>query len=526
MLLRNGIPRPRLALVIEPDCRRILRSSFCSGPARRQADTSTASVLYTPLQERDNVRNIISLAQQVRRHAVASTKQNTSDIADEEADGDGDGPTASPHQIGRPYSRWWSKSWADVVQARGNGLAGAAGTPSTLGGRPLVELSKEMQVRLRQPKRMMDSYSSFPLPFRTRPEVLEQYISSWGGIRIGKLLEDLDSLAGDASYKHVLGRRPTAADHEGNPIFIVTASVDRLDLLEPLRADRDYRLNSMVIYVGSSSMEVLVTVEDISDAPDGQSNAGRAVLTGRFTMATRNAATGAAQPIPPLKIENGAEEQLFAQGQSHKQRKKVEASMSLEKVPPTSEEARLVHQLWLAEQAVPAERRTVHIGETKLSSVSYMHPQQRNVHMKIFGGYLMRSAYELAFMNASIFAKGKPVRFLSLDALSFHLPVSIGAFLSLTSSVTYTSTSARFGVKDGQEQEHSQSSVAAVIVLAELVDTSTGQRKKSNTFHFSFDLAQDDKTVLPESYHDSIAFIEGKRRVDHGNELRRISRTT
>lgn len=179
----------------------------------------------------------------------------------------------------------------------------------------------------------------------------------------------------------------------------------------------------------------------------------------------------------------------------------------------------------------------------------------------------MRSAFELAFINAckfvmiaenaieiflvAIFTHGKPVSFLSLDALSFHLPVSIGSVLSLTSRITYTSTSEETTQIDKSHDIHpdqpgfadGHGAVASVVVLAEVVDLRSGRRHKSNTFHFSFDLGEEEQRVLPgevygklclcvthfisflsDSYKDSLAFIEGKRRVDLGNELRQISR--
>lgn len=513
VMLRRSTIRLRRVGVKE-----LSRIQFDNGKCERLFHTSLTfgqqSEIATPLQERDNVRNILSLAQEVRKNANADGNDHDAISSSESTN------AVPPKEHGTLNKRWVSKSWNDVVHAKT-----VQSNISDSSKARLQQLSHELQLKLQKPKRMMQSYASFPLRFRDEPEVLEGYISSWGGIRIGKVLEDLDSLAGEASYKHVLGSRPTESDHELNPIFIVTASVDRLDLLEHLRADRNYRLNGMVIYVGSSSMEVLVTVEDVSDVEDGKSESARAVLTGRFTMATRNAATGKAQSIPPLQIQNPAEEELFAQGQAHKQRKRFEAQTSLEKVPPTSDEATLLHQLWLAGEAkksnvvkddsLTKENTSVHIEDTQLASVSFMHPQQRNVHMKIFGGYLMRSAYELAYMNALTFANGKPVKFLSLDALSFHLPVSIGAILSLTSRITYTS---------GSTLDFNQSnSVGSVVVLAEVVDTKTGEKKRSNTFHFSFDFGLESKKVLPESYRDSIAFLEGKRRIDLGNELRRIS---
>ena len=102
---------------------------------------------------------------------------------------------------------------------------------------------------------------------------------------------------------------------------------------------------------------------------------------------------------------------------------------------------------------------------------------------RVFGGFLMRAAYETAWMGAAMFAQ-RPVDFLSLDALSFHLPVPIGAVLSLTSHVTYTTTAAAeaAAVADGQQSAGKEgSSIASVVVLAEVVDVETGERNKSNT---------------------------------------------
>lgn len=39
-------------------------------------------------------------------------------------------------------------------------------------------------------------------PFTTDIALREQYRNPWGFVRIGRLLEDLDSLAGNVAYKH------------------------------------------------------------------------------------------------------------------------------------------------------------------------------------------------------------------------------------------------------------------------------------------------------------------------------------
>jgi acyl-coenzyme A thioesterase 9 len=70
------------------------------------------------------------------------------------------------------------------------------------------------------------SYSETTLPFASSPELLEQYTNASGGIRTGKLLEHLDSLAGSVSYKHVLGPGGVY-DVRQSGFYIVTAAVDR-----------------------------------------------------------------------------------------------------------------------------------------------------------------------------------------------------------------------------------------------------------------------------------------------------------
>ena len=99
-----------------------------------------------------------------------------------------------------------------------------------------------------KPKKMQDSLVEMRLNFSKDPELTERYIATSGMIRLGKIFEDLDTLAGAASYLHALGHLPVKQD-QGSPIFVVTASVDRLDLLKPLSISSDYRLTGSVIYV-------------------------------------------------------------------------------------------------------------------------------------------------------------------------------------------------------------------------------------------------------------------------------------
>lgn len=97
-------------------------------------------------------------------------------------------------------------------------------------------------------KTMSDSYMEEYLPFKSSPTLLDEYITTGGKVRIGKILEDLDALAGAISYKHM----DTFVDSP--PLTVVTASVDRMELLMPNTVE-DFKLSGHVAYVGKSSME-------------------------------------------------------------------------------------------------------------------------------------------------------------------------------------------------------------------------------------------------------------------------------
>ena len=71
---------------------------------------------------------------------------------------------------------------------------------------------------------------------------------------------------------------------------------------------------------------------------------------------------------------------------------------------------------------------------------------------------------ELCFTNAAIFSS-KPLRFLSLDQITFRLPVPIGAVLRLSSKVVHT-TQPHEG-PNGEARVH-------IMVRAEVQEVGTG----------------------------------------------------
>ncbi|KAK0213534.1 Thioesterase/thiol ester dehydrase-isomerase [Armillaria fumosa] len=357
------------------------------------------------------------------------------------------------------------------------------------------------------PRYMHDSYSELILPFGSSPELLEQYTNAHGTIRTGKLMEHLDSLAGSISYKHTLGPGvQTLGRIKERGFYIVTASVDRLDMLATLDPTRDLRLSGQVIYTGKSSMEVAVKMESI-----GGGKPEETVLLGRFSMVCRDANTHRARKVNPLVISTPEEKALHSMGEDMKRRRQSVALRSLDRVPPSSEEAEALHSFYLnygLEEAKDIDR--VWMGDTRAEKCMLMFPQERNVHQKVFGGYLMRLAYELGFANSSMFTRG-PIRFLSLDGISFAQPVPIGSILRLTSYILHSTSSAQFPM------------IVHVGVTANVVDAKTGSEHTTNEFRFTW--AKEgghhlSRKVVPKTYKEAMLWLEGKRALELGDQIR------
>ncbi|KAJ3753102.1 Thioesterase/thiol ester dehydrase-isomerase [Lentinula raphanica] len=384
---------------------------------------------------------------------------------------------------------------------------------------------------------MHDSYTELILPFSSDPNLLEEYVNASGGIRTGKLMEHLDSLAGSISYKHVLGPTKSELKVEEMGLYIVTAGVERIDMLRPLTPDYDLRLSGQVIFTGRSSMEVVVRIERIGSK--GIQQKDETILLGRFSMVCRNARTNQAYPINSLNISTDEERALFAIGKELKRRRASLAQRSLSRVPPSSEEAAALHENYLKFGEALSQHHYGHqrsfsgldytaelvpMGETRVERCMLMFPQERNVHQKIFGGYLMRLAYELGFSNASMFCRGR-VRFLALDEISFKLPVPIGSILRLESVILYDDF-VKLREESGEENH--------VGVKANVVDIKTGTEKTTNEFRFTWRSeerlkgstgenglgSQKVRKVVPKTYREAMLWLEARRAVAVGDEIR------
>ncbi|XP_072440776.1 acyl-coenzyme A thioesterase 9, mitochondrial-like isoform X1 [Chiloscyllium punctatum] len=339
-------------------------------------------------------------------------------------------------------------------------------------------------------RRMKDSYLEAYLPLGSQPNLREKYLNVHKHVRFGRILEDLDSFGVLISYTHA------KTDNPRSPFSIVTALVDEIDLVKKMiRPDCDLKFTGNVTWVGKSSMEVQMHVSQYHD------DVYNPVLDATFVMVARDPANKSAAVINPLKPEGPEEENLFKQGNLNKAKRTKLKETSLLKTAPNEEERNIIHNMFLGTldmQTVSFRSRklpanSVWMDQTKLKSLEICHPQERNIFNKIFGGFLMRKAFELAWANACVYGNSRP-HAIAVDDILFQKPVEIGSLLYLSSQVCYT------------EDKYIQ-----VRVHSEVVDPLTKEHSTTNIFHFTFGCETEVKQVIPKTYGESMLYLDGKR---------------
>ncbi|XP_008670323.1 acyl-coenzyme A thioesterase 9, mitochondrial isoform X1 [Zea mays] len=422
-----------------------------------------------------------------------------------EGEGEGEGGAAAidaGKSARRPLSLWPGMYHSPVTNAlwearssifermmdAGNGASSAEQRPQT-----------ELLV-----KTPAQSRTSIVYKFATDDILREQYRDPWNEVRIGKLLEDLDALAGTIAVKHC-----SDEDSTTRPLLVVTASVDKMELKKPIRVDTDLKIAGAVTYVGRSSIDIQIEVTQVDKDGDNQSDP--IALTANFTFVARDSKTGKSAPVNRLSPETEREKQLFGESEARdkmRKRKREEQKGGLENgIHRLRAEAERLDVL-LAEGRVfsdlpaLADRDSILLKDTRLENSLVCQPQQRNLHGRIFGGFLMHRAFELAFSTAYAFVGQRPC-FLEVDHVDFLKPVDVGDFLRFKSCVLYTQL-------DNPEQP-----LVNVEVVAHVTRPELRKSEVSNTFHFTFTVCSDTlknglkiRNVVPSTEEEARRILE------------------
>lgn len=140
----------------------------------------------------------------------------------------------------------------------------------------------------------------------------------------------------------------------------------------------------------------------------------------------RDSQTGKAALVNRLLPETEEEKLLFegAEARSNLRKRKNRGDMwALENGYIKRIDALLAEGRIFCDMPALADRDSILLRDTRLENSLICQPQQRNIHGRIFGGFLMQRAFELAFSTAYVFAGMVPY-FFEVDHVDFLKPVS------------------------------------------------------------------------------------------------------
>ena len=118
---------------------------------------------------------------------------------------------------------------------------------------------------------------------------------------------------------------------------------------------------------------------------------------------------------------------------------------SLFRVPPNVAEQAIIHEFFiqtvdhkaLSFKARVKPTNSQWMEDAKLKNLIICQPENRNRFNKIFGGFIMRQAFELAWANTYVYGKCRPY-IVHVDDILFRKPVEVGSMLYFNSQVCYT----------------------------------------------------------------------------------------
>jgi acyl-coenzyme A thioesterase 9 len=256
---------------------------------------------------------------------------------------------------------------------------------------------------------------------RRRFMVLDEPIQA--NMRFGLLLEILDKVAEEAALNYVNQFFPDAR--------VVTAAIDNIVIRHVTDMSRDVHFKARINHVGRSSLEIGIRVEQ-------PGNPVRHIASCYFTMVARSGMGEGAVSVtlPSLNYSEELEQQRA--GKALQRRKEYKQQQARLHEPPSREEFQMLTDLHTAQDDPGFNGQLA--GKMTADAWERMYPEQENVPKKIFGGYLIRRAYELSSICSEQIAPNRPIA-AAVNRINFFHPVRMGDTLHYTTRVVYTNGS-------------------------------------------------------------------------------------
>lgn len=255
-----------------------------------------------------------------------------------------------------------------------------------------------------------------------------------GNLRFGLLLEVLDKIAEETALNYVNRFHPETR--------VVTAAIDDIFVRHAADVTRDIAFHARINHVGRSSLVVGIRVEQPGDPLNH-------IASCHFTMVARSGSGEQAVSValPALEYADELEKKRAAKAEAS--RSEYQRQQALMSEPPSREEFEMLGKLHqcLDEPGGTGRRsqdepcfRGFRADRLVTDSWEQMYPEKENVPRSIFGGYLIRRAFELSSICANLIAPDRPI-IAAVTRINFFQPVLIGDKLHYTSRVVYTSGS-------------------------------------------------------------------------------------
>jgi len=252
--------------------------------------------------------------------------------------------------------------------------------------------------------------------------VLDEPIKA--NMRFGLLLEVLDKVAEEAALAYVNRFHPEAR--------VVTAAIDNIVVRHVTDISRDIHFKARINYVGRSSLEVGIRVEQPGGGPVQH------IASCYFTMVARSGhgEEAVSVTLPGLDYQGELEKQRADKALQRRQEYKQQQAALRE--PPSREEFQMLTDLHSA-QDEPGFNGLL-VDKLTADAWERMYPEQENVPKKIFGGYLIRRAFELSSVCSEQVAPNRAI-LAAVNRINFFHPVRMGDTLHYTTRVVYTNDS-------------------------------------------------------------------------------------
>ncbi|HJW43227.1 MAG TPA: acyl-CoA thioesterase [Geothrix sp.] len=265
------------------------------------------------------------------------------------------------------------------------------------------------------------------LPLGSDPSVRRRYMlldeDLPANVRFGLILEVLDKLAEECALDYVRRTHPAAR--------VVTAAIDNIYVRSAADVHRDLVFRARINFVGRTSLEVGIRVEH---APGPGYLPPAHIASCYFTMVARSAGGEGAESLvlpafePPDELGRRRWERAIARREGYRQQ------LHQAQEPPSREEFALLSALHAAQDS-PGFNGLL-AGACVTSGWERTYPEHENVPSKIFGGHLIRQAYEQSAICAEQVAPHRPV-IVAVNRINFLQPVRMGDKLQFLSRAVY-----------------------------------------------------------------------------------------